>query len=113
MTAKKKHPGQRNNLDALCKRYDVMNSHRKLHGALLDSELLGFVYLAMTGGQAMLFGENEENNNTGTNQKLTKQSQVLSSTSPVLLATEQELTEHEAFITLLSKKSGVNHWSKS
>ncbi|MDF1828002.1 MAG: DNA polymerase III subunit epsilon [Legionellaceae bacterium] len=111
--AKKKHPGQRNNLDALCKRYDVMNSHRKLHGALLDSELLGFVYLAMTGGQAKLFCENEENNNTGLNQELTKHAQILSSTSPVLLATEQELTEHEAFIALLSKKSGVNHWSES
>lgn len=111
--AKKKHPGQRNNLDALCKRYDVVNSHRKLHGALLDSELLGFVYLAMTGGQAMLFGENEESNNMGINQELTKHTQVLSSTSPVLLATEQELAEHEAFITLLSKNSGVNHWSKS
>jgi DNA polymerase-3 subunit epsilon len=111
--AKKKHPGQRNNLDALCKRYDVINSHRKLHGALLDSELLGLVYLAMTGGQAMLFGENEENNNTGLNQEHTKQAQVLSSTSPVLLATEQELTEHEAFIALLSKNSGVNHWSES
>jgi len=48
------HPGQRNSLDALCKRYDVDNSSRTLHGALLDAEILGDVYLAMTGGQSDL-----------------------------------------------------------
>jgi DNA polymerase-3 subunit epsilon len=52
--ARKKHPGQRNSLDALCKRYEVSNAHRELHGALLDSELLAKVYLAMTGGQTDL-----------------------------------------------------------
>ncbi len=52
--AKKMHPGQRNSLDALCKRYHVENSHRELHGALLDAEILADVYLAMTGGQAAL-----------------------------------------------------------
>ncbi len=53
--AKKKHPGQRNSLDALCKRYDIDNSHRELHGALLDAEILADVYLLMTGGQTALF----------------------------------------------------------
>ena len=48
------HPGQRNSLDALCKRYDVDNSRRELHGALLDAQILLDVYLAMTGGQATL-----------------------------------------------------------
>ena len=52
--AKKMHPGQRNSLDALCKRYDIDNSHRELHGALLDAEILADVYLMMTGGQAAL-----------------------------------------------------------
>jgi DNA polymerase-3 subunit epsilon len=52
--AKKKHTGQRNSLDALCKRYDIDNSHRELHGALLDAEILADVYLMMTGGQARL-----------------------------------------------------------
>ncbi|PVV11618.1 MAG: DNA polymerase III subunit epsilon [gamma proteobacterium symbiont of Ctena orbiculata] len=52
--AKKMHPGQRNSLDALCKRYDIDNSHRELHGALLDAEILADVYLMMTGGQASL-----------------------------------------------------------
>lgn len=55
--ARKKHAGQRNSLDALCKRYSVDNTNRKLHGALLDAELLAEVYLAMTGGQASLFIE--------------------------------------------------------
>ncbi|EPN64280.1 DNA polymerase III subunit epsilon, partial [Pseudomonas syringae pv. actinidiae ICMP 19096] len=50
MMARERHPGQRNSLDALCKRYGVDNSGRELHGALLDSEILADVYLAMTGG---------------------------------------------------------------
>lgn len=54
--AKKKHPGQQNSLNALCKRYDISLSERTLHGALLDAELLAAVYLAMTGGQTSLFG---------------------------------------------------------
>ena len=53
--ARKKHPGQRNSLDALCKRYEVDNSKRDYHGALLDSCLLADVYLRMTGGQNSLF----------------------------------------------------------
>ena len=52
--ARSKHPGQKNNLDALCRRYEVDNSHRELHGALLDAEILADVYLAMTGGQTAL-----------------------------------------------------------
>lgn len=52
--ARQKHPGQKNNLDALCRRYGVENGHRELHGALLDSEILADVYLAMTGGQTRL-----------------------------------------------------------
>lgn len=52
--ARKKHPLQKNNLDALCKRYQIKNDHRTFHGALLDSELLADVYLAMTGGQTNL-----------------------------------------------------------
>ncbi|NNG14468.1 MAG: DNA polymerase III subunit epsilon [Gammaproteobacteria bacterium] len=52
--ARQKHPGQKNTLDALCKRYDVDNSQRELHGALLDAQILSDVYLAMTGGQGAL-----------------------------------------------------------
>ncbi len=52
--ARKLHPGQKNNLDALCKRYEINNAHRELHGALLDAEILADVYLIMTGGQSSL-----------------------------------------------------------
>ncbi len=52
--ARQRHPGQRNNLDALCKRYGIDNTQRELHGALLDAEILAEVYLAMTGGQVAL-----------------------------------------------------------
>ncbi|MFT5397509.1 MAG: DNA polymerase-3 subunit epsilon [Planctomycetota bacterium] len=52
--ARQKHPGQKNNLDALCKRYLIDNSHRSVHGALLDARILADVYLAMTGGQTSL-----------------------------------------------------------
>ncbi|MDT8397226.1 MAG: DNA polymerase III subunit epsilon [Pseudomonadales bacterium] len=65
--ARKKHPGQKNNLDALCKRYGVDNTQRELHGALLDAEILADVYLMMTGGQSSLslgYG-NAENSSTG------------------------------------------------
>ncbi|MBV7434383.1 DNA polymerase III subunit epsilon [Cardiobacteriaceae bacterium TAE3-ERU3] len=62
--AKKEHPGQRNNLDALCKRYNVDNTNRDLHGALLDAELLAEVYLRMTGGQSALMLDMEEAPNT-------------------------------------------------
>ncbi|SDN12342.1 DNA polymerase III subunit epsilon [Vreelandella arcis] len=59
--ARKMHPGQRNSLDALCKRYDIDNGHRVLHGALLDAEILAEVYLAMTGGQTALTLDAEAN----------------------------------------------------
>lgn len=61
LLARAKHPGQKNNLDALCNRYGINNSHRDLHGALLDAEILAEVYLALTGGQTslMLSAENE------------------------------------------------------
>lgn len=60
--ARKMHPGQKNNLDALCKRYEVNNAHRELHGALLDAEILADVYLMMTGGQTdlLLSGKNDD-----------------------------------------------------
>lgn len=61
--AREKHPGQRNSLDALCKRYEIDHFNRELHGALLDAEILAYVYLAMTGGQSSLFTEVESSLN--------------------------------------------------
>src|SRR5210317_312908 len=63
--AREIHPGQRNSLDALCKRYEVDASRRDVHGALIDSELLARVYLAMTGGQSSLLLDEEEGGSQG------------------------------------------------
>lgn len=99
--ARKKHPGQRNSLDALCKRYDVDNTNRQLHGALLDAQILAQLYLAMTGGQTDLFGD--------ISQDKTKQHTVhteqprLSSNSPVYYANANELSRHQEFMQNLLK----------
>jgi len=63
--ARKQFPGQRNSLDALCKRLGVSNAHRTLHGALLDSEILADVYLVMTGGQTALLLDDDEGEQSG------------------------------------------------
>ncbi len=102
--AREKHPGQRNNLDALCKRYNVNNSNRKLHGALLDAEILAFVYLAMTGGQTELFtgfGVETNQNNHTIKQSFTK----LQSNSPVIQPTSTEVDRHNDFMLLLDKSN--------
>lgn len=100
--AKKKHPGQRNNLDALCKRYKVDNSGRDLHGALLDAEILADVYLAMTSGQDSL----DLNLATTTSKK---QAQNTTSQQPwqgvVIKASAKELTAHQQQLQALSKKA--------
>ena len=108
--ARKKHPGQRNSLDALCKRYDVDNSNRQHHGALLDAEILAFVYLAMTGGQTMLFVDDEA---PGANvlTSATHSNKHLTSNSPVYIASDEEMSKHNDFIQFLVKKSGVNRWT--
>lgn len=107
--ARKKHPGQRNSLDALCKRYEVDLSKRQWHGALLDAELLAYVYLAMTGGQANLFVDE-----TVTEPQLqvvpAHAHDALKSQSPVLKASEEEALRHAEFILFLTEKSKINHW---
>lgn len=109
--ARDKHPGQRNSLDALCKRYDIDNSNRQLHGALLDAEILAFVYLAMTGGQASLFTEVES---TSSQSKIkVPEIETLILSNPVLLkATNEELEKHQEFVAFLAKKSGMDHWAE-
>ncbi|QYZ67095.1 MAG: DNA polymerase III subunit epsilon [Gammaproteobacteria bacterium (ex Lamellibrachia satsuma)] len=95
--AKKKHPGQRNSLDALCKRYDIDNSHRELHGALLDAEILADVYLLMTGGQTALFLDSQgaEGDVAGAASNIRR----LSGERPrlkVVRPSEEDLAVHEA-----------------
>jgi DNA polymerase III subunit epsilon len=107
--AREKHPGQRNSLDALCKRYDVDNTNRQLHGALLDAEILIQVYLAMTGGQGTLFGEGHANAEQSVH--VLQDVVALRLVSPVVIAANPEECEaHQKMIELLKKKSGVNHW---
>lgn len=103
--ARQLHPGQRNSLDALCKRYSIDNSHRNLHGALLDAELLAGVYLAMTGGQTTLFAEET----TITVATQTTHQTLKSKTRPTLRiieATAEELAAHNARIAAIDQASG-------
>jgi DNA polymerase-3 subunit epsilon len=102
--ARRMHPGQRNGLDALCKRYSVDNSHRDLHGALLDADLLLEVYLAMTGGQgALTLDEAGAATETQTSLKKAKRPR---GTLVVVRASEIELQAHEKRLTALDKSSG-------
>ncbi len=106
--AKKKHPGQRNGLDALCKRYNVNNSHRELHGALLDAEILAEVYLAMTGGQAELLLEPEMNAGTLHQGISTGQNSIRKRTGKltVIHCNENEQAAHETRLAAIDKSSG-------
>jgi DNA polymerase-3 subunit epsilon len=102
--ARQMHPGQRNGLDALCKRYSVDNSHRDLHGALLDADLLLEVYLAMTGGQgALTLDEASAATEARTPLKKAKRPQ---GTLVVVRASEIELQAHEQRLAALDKSSG-------
>lgn len=103
--ARRLHPGQRNSLDALCKRYDVDNSNRQLHGALLDARILAEVYLAMTGGQvAMALGSDSRSARDGAAgiRRVPSDRPSLK----VLRASKQELAQHEARLSELDRASG-------
>jgi DNA polymerase-3 subunit epsilon len=108
--AREIHPGQRNSLDALCKRYEVDASKRDVHGALIDSELLARVYLAMTGGQSSLLLDDEtagvspaaasefgEENR----RQAASQGQARSFSLTVIRATDEEVAAHEAMLEKL------------
>jgi DNA polymerase-3 subunit epsilon len=109
--ARHKHPGQKNNLDALCRRYLVDNSSRTLHGALLDAEILADVYLLMTGGQTALFGavEREAEEDALTDVvKLADERPAL----PVILPDAEESAAHEALLDFLDGESEGSVWRK-
>lgn len=107
--ARKKHPGQRNSLDALCKRYFVDNSGREFHGALLDAQLLAEVYLAMTGGQASLFAEtvtaSNEDQTDDAHQPIEREGEL-----PIILATDDEKKAHDEMLQMIKKQSGQCVW---
>lgn len=103
--ARKKHPGQKNNLDALCRRYGIDNSHRELHGALLDSEILADVYLMLTGGQKnLLLGAGDDGNDTGGD--TIRRIDPTSFNLTVRRADESELQQHQGYLDKLDKKGG-------
>lgn len=105
--ARKMHPGQKNNLDALCKRYDIDNSQRDLHGALLDAEILADTYLAMTGGQTMLSLGGQNDDSTSDN-KVNKPRTVNIETGQlkIVSATTEELALHQARLSSIDEMSG-------
>lgn len=104
--ARELHPGQKNNLDALCSRYGVDNSQRDVHGALLDAQLLLDVYLSMTGGQTSLSLEDEVHPVQGTSDG-TLDLQRESVSLRVLQASAEEAAAHEQFLDRLEKEAGT------
>ena len=109
MMARSRHPGQRNSLDALCKRYDIDNSGRELHGALLDSELLADVYLAMTGGQTSLSlaghgADAEGDGQAGGGSEIRR----ITGRAPgrVIMANAEELEAHAERLAAIAKSAG-------
>jgi len=107
--ARELHPGKRNSLDALCERYAVDNSHRTLHGALLDARLLAEVYLAMTRGQESLMMDLET-----PAEMAAVAAAIDASTLVVLRATPEELKAHEKYLDGLAKEAaGGVLWRKA
>ena len=112
--ARRLHPGQKASLDALCRRYNVDNSRRDFHGALLDAQLLADVYLAMTGGQAALGLENLAGE-LATAPTQVALAELFTGTPPplrVIRADADELTVHRLRLAAIAKKSGQLVWSE-
>src|SRR6202046_2279863 len=109
--ARQRHPGQRNSLDALCKRYSVDNSRRDYHGALLDARLLADVYLAMTGGQAPVILSAEADSVRVRSRLEIPALELADLKIAVIEASEEELAAHEHLLALLDKASdGKTVW---
>jgi DNA polymerase-3 subunit epsilon len=110
--ARRLHPGQRNSLDALCKRYTVDNAGRQYHGALLDAQLLADVYLAMTGGQATLLldqAASEPTVQVSSARPVARENLKLA----VVRASADEIAKHENYLALLDKQSdGKTLWRR-
>lgn len=102
--AKELHPGKRNSLDALCDRYEISNAHRKLHGALLDAELLADVFLAMSRGQNSFSIEIDEESETPNAELVDVE--VGDLTVKLVEASVDELAAHQAILLDISKASG-------
>lgn len=108
--ARKIFPGKRNNLDALCDRYGIDNSHRTLHGALLDAEILADVYLLMTGGQTSLAFSGDSDAQGADSQHDVQRSVAPQLSLKVVRASADELEAHESRLDLVQKKGGSCLW---
>ncbi len=110
--AREKHPGQKNNLDALCQRYEIDNSQRDLHGALLDAQILVDVYLAMTGGQTDLSLDDPVSGISA----VTNKKRLLDPNRPglrIIQPTDEELKAHHKRLEAINKASeGKCVWKK-
>jgi DNA polymerase-3 subunit epsilon len=107
--AKKLHPGQKNNLDALCRRYGIDNSHRTLHGALLDAEILADVYLFMTGGQTRLDLSQDSMSADGNGQSLRR---ITTDRKPlkIIYASADDIEQHEKRLDIISDSGSEVIW---
>lgn len=106
--ARRIHPGQRNSLDALCRRYEIDNSHRELHGAILDARILADVYLAMTGGQSTLILAGEESSFAAGGGVQGAGLPADRPPLPVVRATAAEVAAHERSLEMIDGESGGN-----
>ncbi len=104
--ARKLRPGKKNNLDVLCKEYEVNNAHRELHGALLDAELLAEVYLRMTGGQSDLSLDSEDTSNSVTGETVIKKLSADRKPIKIIQANDEERKAHQVIV----EKMGTANW---
>jgi len=112
LQARKMFPGQRNDLDSLCRRYEINNSHRELHGALLDAEILADVYLAMTGGQASLSLDVVASSSSASG-SVEQAIDFASLSLPLAKASNQELSNHVEWVNRLNEKvDGQCVWAR-
>ena len=113
--AREKHPGQKNNLDALCKRYEVDNSSRTLHGALLDSEILADVYLMMTGGQVKMNIDQDitDFDDQHLESSMSKDTKKERQPTKIVSATEEEMIAHEKYLQEINDTAGICIWNES
>ncbi len=112
LQARKMFPGQRNDLDSLCRRFEINNSHRELHGALLDAEILADVYLIMTGGQASLsLDASSDNSSQGSSARQNVNFSELA--LPLVAPTSAEQQNHVEWLARLDEKAdGQCVWSR-
>ncbi len=108
--ARQKHPGQKNNLDALCRRYEIDNSQRSLHGALLDAQILSEVYLAMTGGQTALGLDESDYGYEAVRDATDHRPASRNGPLPIWLGNEASEQAHRDYIKFLREQSDEPVW---